>query len=60
MNSNLLKELVAFWFSKETEKLWFNSTSEFDKTLKDKYEALYLSELEKTGRNPPVQSPGGS
>jgi len=30
--------LVAFWFSPETEKRWFNSTPAFDHALRERYE----------------------
>lgn len=34
-------ELLEFWFSEQAEKRWFNSTSEFDNELRDRYAALY-------------------
>lgn len=33
---------LDFWFSESVEKLWFNSTPEFDEELKIKFEPMYL------------------
>ncbi|MGE3261660.1 MAG: DUF924 family protein [Bacteriovoracia bacterium] len=33
-------EILEFWFSPRVSKLWFNSTPEFDKELKDRFEPL--------------------
>ena len=41
MGNNPYDELLTFWFNEESEKLWFNSTKEFDVLLKQKYESLY-------------------
>ena len=35
------QEIIDFWFSEQTRPLWFNSTSEFDAQLKEKYLAVY-------------------
>ena len=35
------QEILEFWFSNSSKKLWFNSTDEFDQTIKSKYETLW-------------------
>ncbi len=35
------KNIIDFWFSEQTKPLWFNSTSEFDALLNEKYLAVY-------------------
>ena len=35
-------DIVDFWFSEPVEKMWFNSTPEFDEKLRRAYESLYL------------------
>lgn len=34
------KDILNFWFSDRVSKLWFNSTPEFDRELKDRYETV--------------------
>jgi len=31
------QDIIEFWFSDETRKLWFNSTPEFDQLLRERY-----------------------
>jgi uncharacterized protein (DUF924 family) len=38
---NMPQEIVDFWFAKDTRKLWFNSTPEFDRKLCDRYQPLW-------------------
>ncbi len=35
------QNIIDFWFSEQTKPLWFNSTSEFDTLLKEKYLDIY-------------------
>lgn len=35
------EQIVEFWFEEEVQKKWFNSTAEFDKQLKNRFEQLY-------------------
>ena len=35
------QEIIDFWFSDEVRKLWFNSTSEFDAQLRERYQLLW-------------------
>lgn len=35
------QQVVDFWFSDAVSKLWFKSTPEFDRSLRDDYEALW-------------------
>jgi uncharacterized protein (DUF924 family) len=37
---NMPQEIVDFWFAKDTRKLWFNSTPEFDRQLCENYQSL--------------------
>ncbi len=32
------QQVIDFWFSDETRKLWFNSTPEFDRELTARYQ----------------------
>ncbi|MFV2061043.1 MAG: DUF924 family protein [Gammaproteobacteria bacterium] len=41
MDNEKAKNLVTFWFSERVEKLWYNSTPEFDKELEQKFSSLY-------------------
>lgn len=41
-NREKLENLLALWFSPQTRKLWFQSTAEFDNTLRRDFEAVYL------------------
>jgi uncharacterized protein (DUF924 family) len=34
-------DIIAFWFSESVRPLWFKSTAEFDKQLRDLYEPLW-------------------
>ncbi len=34
-------ELLAFWFSPDSQQRWFNSTEQFDRELKERYQTLY-------------------
>jgi uncharacterized protein (DUF924 family) len=38
---NMPQEIVDFWFAEETRKLWFNSTSEFDRKLCENYQSVW-------------------
>ncbi len=38
-------EILEFWFSDRVKKMWFSSTSEFDKEIRVKYEELWNSAL---------------
>jgi uncharacterized protein (DUF924 family) len=42
-DDDLVKELVEFWFSDAVRPLWFNSTVEFDKALRQRYEPTWAS-----------------
>ena len=42
----MMEEMLAFWFSDEVKPLWFNSTPEFDRQLRDKYETLWQQGLD--------------
>ncbi|MDH3535053.1 MAG: DUF924 domain-containing protein [Gammaproteobacteria bacterium] len=44
--ANMQQDIIDFWFSDETRKLWFNSTPEFDQLLR----ARYLETWEQAGR----------
>ena len=35
------QQIIDFWFSTATRKLWFNSTPEFDQELRDRFEAVW-------------------
>ena len=38
---NTYQEIIDFWFAKETKALWFNSTDDFDLSLRNKYFDVY-------------------
>lgn len=40
------EEVLRFWFSDEVKPLWFRSTPEFDTTLKELFEPLWLAAAE--------------
>jgi len=40
------QEIIDFWFSDEVQKLWFNSTPEFDRLLRERFQ----NTLEQAGR----------
>ena len=42
MSSVSYKDVLAFWFSETTKKLWFKSTPAFDQSLREEYEALWI------------------
>lgn len=42
----MIHELIDFWFSGETSKLWFNSNPAFDQLLLEKYGALWQTARE--------------
>lgn len=35
------QDIINFWFSEQTKPLWFNSTSDFDALLNEKYLGVY-------------------
>jgi len=35
------KEIIDFWFSETSQKLWFNSTNDFDREIQDRFEITY-------------------
>ena len=35
------QELTAFWFAEPAQALWFNSTPEFDRTLRERFLPTY-------------------
>jgi uncharacterized protein (DUF924 family) len=35
------QEIIDFWFSAEIQKLWFNSTADFDHSLCERYQATW-------------------
>jgi len=37
------EQLIDFWFSERVQKMWFNSTQDFDKELSDDYYQTYES-----------------
>ena len=37
------QEVLEFWFSESSKKLWFNSTGEFDQIITSKFEKLWKS-----------------
>lgn len=45
MNDPILtvESIIDFWFSPRVEKLWFNSTPEFDNELRDKFATTYMA-----------------
>ena len=52
------QDIIDFWFSEEVRKLWFNSTPEFDATLRTRYQSTW----EQAGRGELddwMQSPEG-
>lgn len=40
-DDELVSEILGFWFSDEVQPLWFNSTSEFDALLRERYEQTW-------------------
>ena len=48
------QEIVEYWFSDRVKKQWFSSSTELDKEIEEKYEALWekakLGELDPTFR----------
>ena len=40
-DDDLIKEILEFWFSKESRSKWFNSTLEFDELIRQKYEKIW-------------------
>lgn len=41
MAIELYSDVLTFWFSEATKKLWFNSTPAFDQSLRFEYESLW-------------------
>jgi len=39
------KSIIEYWYSDEVKSKWFNSTIEFDKELKSKYESVWKDAL---------------
>ncbi len=39
--NNTINEVLDFWYSEENSKKWFNSTSEFDADIKQRFENLW-------------------
>jgi len=37
------QEIISFWYGDSVKPLWFNSTTEFDQTLKERFETTYLA-----------------
>jgi len=37
------ENIIDFWFNEENKALWFNSTDDFDLTLREKYFNIYLA-----------------
>ena len=35
------QDILDFWFADDVRKLWFNSTAEFDASLRERYQALW-------------------
>jgi uncharacterized protein (DUF924 family) len=35
------QEIIDFWFSDESRKLWFNSTPEFDELLRERFQSVW-------------------
>lgn len=35
------QDILDFWFAEATRKKWFNSTTEFDQQIREKYQALW-------------------
>lgn len=40
-DDDLISEIISFWFSDEVQPLWFNSTSEFDELLRQRYKGTW-------------------
>ncbi len=40
-DDDLISEILEFWFSEEVKSLWFNSTTEFDDQLSNRYEKTW-------------------
>ena len=38
----MIDDIVEYWFSERIQKLWFNSTAEFDQELKERYEQSWI------------------
>ena len=43
MNTILPQEILDFWFSDTSKKLWFNSTHNFDQIITTKFETLWMN-----------------
>jgi uncharacterized protein (DUF924 family) len=43
--SETIDDILTFWFSERVKPLWYNSTPEFDRELRDKYMDTYQAAL---------------
>lgn len=41
MSTTIYTEVLDFWFAESTQKLWFNSSAEFDNVIHTKYKSLW-------------------
>ena len=41
----MTQEILDFWFSDEVRKLWFNSTPEFDASLREHFLPLWQQSI---------------